>query len=221
MFDLLSKSPVFRGIKAEEIPILLNNVNYKIKRYQKGEVIALRDDPCNNLMIVIKGSVKGEMLDFSGKIIKIEDIEAPRAIASAFLFGNNNRLPVDVVANEEAHILLIHKASVIQLFQTNQVFLNNYLNSISDRAQFLSKKLYSLSFKTIKGKLAQYILSLSKPDQTKVYFPGTQQELSEFFGVTRPALARVLREMVDKKIIEVHRKEINIVNRQALIDQIH
>jgi hypothetical protein len=31
--------------------------------------------------------VKGEMTDYNGKTIKIEDIEAPRPLAVAFLFG--------------------------------------------------------------------------------------------------------------------------------------
>jgi CRP-like cAMP-binding protein len=217
MFDLLSKSPLFAGVIAEELPGLISKVNYQIKRYQKGEVIALREDSCNHLMIVMMGSVKGEMLDFSGKTIKIEDIEAPRAIASAFLFGKINRFPVDVIANEEVQLLLIPKSSVIQLFSENQIFLNNYLNSISNRAQFLSNRLYFLSFKTIKGKLAQFILSLSKSGNPHVSFPKTQQEMAEFFGVTRPALARVIGELEKEGVIQVKRKEITIIDREKLI----
>jgi len=217
MFDLLSKSTLFQGVRADQLSSLFGGINYQTKKYQKGEMIALRDDPCNHLMIVINGSVKGEMLDFSGKTIKIEDIEAPRAIASAFLFGKNNRLPVDIIANEDVQLLMIPKSSVIQLFRENQAFLNNYLNSISNRAQFLSNRLYFLSFKTIKGKLAQYILSLSQPGESHVTFTKTQQEMAEFFGVTRPSLARVIGELEREGVIQVVRKKITIINREKLI----
>ena len=216
MVDLLSKSPLFRGIDPEELSGLLSKTFYQIKRFKKGEVIALRGDPCNHLMIIITGSVKGEMLDYSGKTIKIEDIEAPRAIASAFLFGQNNTFPVDVIGNKAGELLVLPKDSVIQLFIENPVFLQNYLDSISNRAQFLSSRLYFLSFKTIKGKLAQYLLSLSKPGDQHVIFPKTQQEMAEFFGVTRPALARVMGELEKERIIQVERKKVSIINRDKL-----
>lgn len=216
MFDRLSNSQLFRGIDPEALSRLFSKTIYRIKKFKKGEVIVLREDPCNHLMILLKGSVKGEMLDFSGKTIKIEDIEAPRAIASAFLFGENNRFPVDVIGNEEGELLMLPKASVIQLFFDNPIFLQNYLDSISNRAQFLSTRLYFLSFKTIRGKLAQYILSLCKPEDQHVIFPKTQQEMAEFFGVTRPALARVMSELVKERMIRVKRKQVYITNREKL-----
>jgi CRP-like cAMP-binding protein len=181
------------------------------------QTIAIRDDEVQSLTIVLQGSVRGEMLDFSGKILKIEDIYAPRPISAAFLFGQNNRYPVDVISNEETMLLIIPKDSVLQLFQMSDVFLKNYLNAISNRAQFLSQRIWFLSFKTIKGKLAQYILNLAKPDKNQVTLPLTQKELAEFFGVTRPSLARALGELEKEKIINVKRREISIINRNLLL----
>ncbi|UCG28306.1 MAG: Crp/Fnr family transcriptional regulator [Bacteroidales bacterium] len=220
MFTILSQSPVFHGMEAGEIREILDKVNYRTKRYKKGKVIALRKEVCNDLMVIISGSVKGEMLDFSGKVIKIEDIEAPRVVASAFLFGRHNLFPVDIIANDEVEILVIPKSSVIQLMQKSRTFLINYLNVISDRAQFLSNKLFFLSFRTIRGKLAQFILSLSGKDNRQIRIPKTQKELAEIFGVTRPALARVLGEMEKERIIDVSRKQITILDRNRLSDLI-
>jgi hypothetical protein len=44
----------------------------------------------------------------------------------------------------------------------------------------------------------------------------SQQELAEYFGVTRPALAKVLYELADEGLIVVNRREIAILDRQAL-----
>lgn len=115
--EQLSQSPVFRGISPFEMESLLNDAQYQIKKYSKGDMVAFREDRCENLMIVLKGSVKGEMLDPSGKSIKIEDIMAPYPIASAFLFGQRNQFPVNVTANEEVEIFYLSKDSVIDLFQ--------------------------------------------------------------------------------------------------------
>ncbi|WP_101261228.1 Crp/Fnr family transcriptional regulator [Labilibaculum filiforme] len=217
LYQQLSQSPVFRGISPDEMENLLIDSQYQIKKFSKGDMLAFREDKCENLMIVLKGSVKGEMLDPSGKSIKIEDIMAPYPIASAFLFGQRNEFPVNVTANEEVEVFYLSKNSVIELFQKNKVFLTNYLNSISNRSQFLANKLMFLNFKTIKGKLANYLLKLAAPDKTFITLPKSQAEMANFFGVTRPSFARSLKEMEQEGLIEINRREIKILNRQKLI----
>lgn len=217
LYQQLSQSPVFRGISPDEMEYLLNDSQYQIKKFSKGELLAFREDKCENLMIVLKGSVKGEMLDPSGKSIKIEDIMAPYPIASAFLFGQKNKFPVNVTANEEVDVFYLSKNSVIDMFQKNKVFLTNYLNSISNRSQFLANKLMFLNFKTIKGKLANYILKLSAPNKTEITLPKSQSEMAQFFGVTRPSFARSLKEMEQEGLIKTNRREIKILNKQQLI----
>lgn len=218
MFIRLAKCPVFKGIAPELIEELISSVPYKLNKYEKEALIASRGEECNNLMIVFEGSVRGEMLDYSGKVLKVEDIFAPKPIAAAFLFGQSNKFPVDVIANTQVTILKITKESVLKLFQQNDVFLQNYLNAISNRAQFLSQRIWFLSFKTIKGKLAQYILNLLGENMRMITLPLTQKELAEFFGVTRPSLARALGEMEKEGLIEVNRKDITIIEKQGLID---
>jgi len=171
------------------------------------------------LCIIIQGSVKGEMVDFTGKIVKIEEMHAPMPIAHAFLFGEKNLFPVDVVALEDVKILFIPKDEVIRMLQSDNVVLGNYLNAISNRAQFLSSKLWFLSFRTIKEKVAQYLLGLTKESQAdKVLIQKSQGELAEFFGVTRPSLARVFTEMEHDGLILVQRKEIWIKDRSGLFN---
>lgn len=217
LYQQLSQSPVFRGISPEEMENLLSNAFYQIKKFSKGDMLAFREDKCENLMIVLKGSVKGEMLDPSGKTTKIEDIMAPYPIASAFLFGQRNQFPVNVTANEEVEVFYMAKDSVIELFQKNKTFLTNYLNSISNRSQFLANKLMFLNVKTIKGKLANYILKLAAPDKEVISMPKSQSEMAQFFGVTRPSFARSLKEMEHDGLIEINRREIKITDRQQLI----
>lgn len=218
MYNILSRSVLFKGIDPSLIEILFSDINYKVKKYNNEQLIASRDEEVSKLYIIINGSVRGEMLDYSGKILKVEDIHAPKPIVSAFLFGERNKFPVDVVACEETSLLCIPKESVVKLFQLNQVFLQNFLNAISNRAQFLSRRIWFLSFKTIKGKFAQYILNLAEKQGDNINLNMTQKELAEFFGVTRPSLARTIGEMEKSGIIEANRKLITILDKNSLIN---
>lgn len=221
MYNIISNSPFFRGLSPSEVESILGKISHSFKTFSKGQTIAQRDEEVKNLCIVVAGSVKGEMVDFSGKILKIEEMFAPQPIAHAFLFGERNRYPVDVIALEDCKILFIPKSDVIRMLQQSDVILRNYLNAISNRAQFLSNKLWFLSFKTIKEKVAHYLLSLSKSDsKATILLPKSHQELAEFFGVTRPSLARVFAELQDEGIITVNRREISIINRAKLLEMI-
>jgi CRP-like cAMP-binding protein len=217
MYEILTKSSLFRGLNADNIINLFELISIKEKKYQKDDIIAFHDDICRNLIIILEGSVKGEMIDFTGKTIKIEDIESPRTLAPAFLFGKNNRYPVTIVANNDVRILTIPRDAFVKLLQINEIVLKNYLDNISNRAQFLSNKIRFLSFQTIKGKIAHFILQLvKKTGSDNILLTKSQNELSELFGVTRPSIGRAIRELDNDGYIKADGRQISLLNKQGL-----
>ena len=106
-YTLLSQCPVFRGISAADAENLLKQVHFQLRKFLKDEIVVVAGESVANLNIVLSGSVRGEMIDYSGKTIKIEDVEAPKPLAAAFLFGQDNKFPVTVTANEKCSILVI------------------------------------------------------------------------------------------------------------------
>ncbi|MCG8578287.1 MAG: Crp/Fnr family transcriptional regulator [Bacteroidales bacterium] len=218
--EALTKCPLFKGIDYQELCQLLEKILYQVKKYEKNHMIAQSGEECRSLMIMLKGSVKGEMIDFSGKAIKIEDIEPPKPLAIAFLFGENNTCPVNIVANNSAEIFHLPKKSVISLMQLSSAFLNNFMNMISSKTQFLSDKIRFLSFQTIRGKIAHYLLQLAGPVDGEIMLSKSQEELANMFGVTRPSLGRALRDLHNEGIIEAKGKSVKILNREQLIMQL-
>lgn len=214
--ERLLHNPLFKGTSHEELINHFEGLSYQTKCFKKGDIIALQGEICNRLIIILKGSARGEMVDDSGRLIKIEDIAAPRALAPLFLFGTESRFPVEVTANEEIEVIQISKESVLKLFQRNERFLENYLNTSANYAKILSDKLFFLSFRSIKQKIASYLLRLPSTDDGKVVMDRSQQELSDYFGVSRPSLARELSHMQNEGLITVDRKQITILNKEKL-----
>lgn len=214
--EILCQSPIFRGISSVDLQELFNQIHYQVKKYQKNDLIAHGGEICDRLLIIQQGSVKAEMTDYSGKTIKIEDMIAPWPLATAFLFGKENRFPVTVTATSNVEMVLVAKPEFVKLLQLNALILNNYLNTISTRAQFLSQKLKFLSFKTIKQKIAHYLLEKSGDRLQTVEIQQSQGQLAEMFGVARPSLARTLGEMVQEGLIEVQRGSIKILDKERM-----
>ena len=218
MIPVLINNPLFRGITPEKLSANLEEISFHTRSYKKWEILARQGDVCNRLVILTKGSVRGEMIDYSGRLIKVEDIAAPRAIAPLFLFGEENRYPVEVTANEPTEVIEIPKTSVLELFRKNEQFLENYMNLSANYARTLSDKLFFMSFKTIRQKIASYLLRLYKQQQQlHITLDRSQQELSDYFGVSRPSLARELAHMQEDGLLTADRKQITILQKEELV----
>jgi len=214
--SLLADAPLFRGLSEAEIETILNEVHHRLRRFSAGSLVAQSGEPVISMIIVTEGIVKGEMVDYAGRVIKIEDITAPGALAAAFIFGKRNRYPVNVVAVSDGELLIIEKTEFLRLLKRNEVILVNFLDMISNRSQFLSEKIKFLNFKTIKGKLAFFILQKAGKDGTSVNIGMTQSDLAEFFGVARPSVARALGDMEESGYISARGKIIIIIDREGL-----
>jgi CRP-like cAMP-binding protein len=217
-YSLLSKAPLFKGMTPDKVKIILSAVPFRLKKFQSGLMISQSGEPVNALIVVISGVVKGEMVDYEGRVIKIEDIPAPGALASAFMFGSRNRFPVNVVAVSDGELLLIEKHDFLKLLMMSDILLINFLEMISNRSHFLSEKIKFLNFKTIKGKLANYILEKAGKESLLVTLGMTQNELADFFGVARPSVARALGDLEKEGYIEAKGKIIRIINKIGLAD---
>jgi len=217
IIELLQECTLFRGMSYGEIDRALSGHLGRIKRYPKGTLIAQAGEEVSSLQILLEGSVKGEMVDYTGKVIKIEDIAPPRPLAPAFLFGSRNRYPVNISAGEDVRLLSIPRDGFLRMLQESEQVLVNFIDIVSSRGQFLSSKIKFLSFTTIKGKLAQYLLDLSEQNaSSKLVLPHSQSQLPELFGVTRPSIGRAIGEFNLEGIIRAEGKKVEILDHAGL-----
>lgn len=217
LIELLTDCNLFRGMNTMEISSVLSGHLGRLKNYPRGTLVAQAGEEVRFLHILIQGSVKGEMVDYTGKVIKIEDIIPARPLAPAFLFGKQNSYPVNITTGEDALLLSIPRDSFLSILQQSEKVLLNFINIVSSRGQFLSNKIKFLSFTTIKGKLAQYLLDLSLQNGSMNFtLPHSQSQLSELFGVARPSIGRAIGELNQDGIIRTEGKQVEIRDRNSL-----
>lgn len=214
-FKTLVKFKLFKGISEDELENLFGKIKYEIKKFKKNDVVFFREEKVDGLFIVIMGLLSAEMLKSNGDVQKIENLSNGDIIGSAFIFGEDNNLPVDLIVLEEGMLLHIDKNNLLQAFNTNEKFLINFLDEISDKTQFLSNKVWkSFNNKTIKEKVLDYILENTQSN--KVIFKHSIKELAELFGVSRPSLSRVISEFVEDEILKRDGKNKFILNKEKI-----
>ncbi|MGL4633416.1 MAG: Crp/Fnr family transcriptional regulator [Cetobacterium sp.] len=200
-FSFLKKITLFKDIEESEIKEIFKAISFDIKKFEKDDIVFFRGDTLDGISIVINGNLSAEMLKDTGDVQKIENLSTGDLIASAFIFGENNIIPVDLIALEKTEVLHIDKRNLLKLFNLKETILINFLNEISDKTQFLSNKVWkSFNSKTIREKMLDYIEQNKVED--KVLFKHSIKELSEMFGVSRPSLSRVISEFVEEGVLE-------------------
>ena len=214
----LSACPICSTLNIESQEDFLLDLKCTIKAHPKNELIIRQGDVCDALYMLMSGSVKTEMITENGSLLGIEIIKAPRPLAPAFLFSDNNHFPVDVTTLDEVEIMRIPKEEIMRLMMTNPDFMKQFLTHNSNRTQFLTNRLQLLSIKTIKGKLAHFLLEQATENKKTFTLNRNQTEMADFFGVARPSLARSLSEMVQEGIISINKKEFTILDTKRLRD---
>jgi len=217
IIEILSDCSLFKGMSGKEITEALSASSGRIRSYPKDTLLAQAGEEVHHLQIILEGSVKGEMVDYEGKVIKIEDIGPARPLAPAFLFGSQNRYPVNITAAGDVKLISIPRDRFLVILQSSKSVLVNFVDIVSSRGQFLSSKIKFLSFTTIKGKLAQYLLDLSaKLESDSFSMPSSQSQLSELFGVARPSIGRAMSELNHEGIIRTNGREVSILDHAKL-----
>lgn len=219
MIETIAKCPLFNDISHVEIEKIVKETYHQVKSYRAGDVIAFQGDKVERLIIIYRGVARGEMVDFTGKTVVIEELPSPKPLAPAFIFGQKNVYPVNIISQTDAETIQIPKGEFVKMMQNNSKLLTNFMNNISGRAQFLTTKIKFLTFNTIKGKFAFYLLNHQKNEDTVVVeLPSSQAKIAELFGVARPSLARAIREMHNDGVIKAEAKTIRILDKKALVD---
>lgn len=184
---------LFANAERNDIDRFLQNTSSKIKLYEKGDIVALQNSPCKSLMLLCEGSLSARMSNIEGKEIIIENLHAPEILAPAFLYGSENKFPVTLRAEENVRIWLLSRDAFLNLMETSPIILSNFIQNISDRSIFLSKKLNEFALQNLSTRIISYLKN--KGEISNI------QEVAFIMGVARPSLSRTIQAMVEQKLL--------------------
>ena len=207
----LTKVSLFKGLTPGKIAKCLTEADFKIKEYKKNEIVFFRGDILKKIIIILKGAARGEMQKFNGDTIVIGEMKAGEVLASAFLFGENNIFPVDLITLENSQLLFFDKEKYLDIIHSDKKLLLNFITEISNKSQYLSKRIwFNFTHKTIEEKVLSYIKENAQDD--KIKFLPSISALAKKFEVTRPALSREISSLCKRKILKKIENNVYIIN---------
>lgn len=210
------KIPLFRNFTLKMQEEFLDKLEYTVEEYPKGKTIIYQGTTCNALHILLKGKLNVDVQDVSGNNVRVETIQAPRTFATPHIFSDKNLFPATFTVEEEVVLIKASKESVFALMQSMPLFLHNFLCVSTGCNKCTMTRLRVLSFRGIRSRFIYYLFEHQKKDSDLVEMEHTQEQLAEYFGVTRPALSKEIRKLADEGFISVSRGKVRILNKAAL-----
>ena len=217
----LEENEFFNNLNHEEIEKLILNIEYSVKTYKKGTIIATEDDKCNSLGFVLDGAVEIQRIYLSGKQIVLKRLSNGDVFGEALIFSKKSNYPSTVVAFSECKVLYISKADILRLCTMDERVLGNFMSALSNKILMLNSKIKSIAFKSVKHKVINFILEQAKMQESEtIKLKESKEEIASAMGIPRPSLSRELMNLRDLKYIEFDRNIIKILKIDELEEEL-
>lgn len=217
----IKKNQLFIGLNNETIKNVLKEIKYYIKTYSKGEIIANEDDECRSLSLLLSGTVEIQRLYSNGKYIVLSRLFEGDVFGEALVFSKARTYPATVIALSECKVIFINKNDVLKICSNEEKILENFVSLLSDKVFILNSKIKSISFKSIRQKVINYILNEAKEQKSNyIILKNTKEEIASLLGIPRPSLSRELINLRDMNYIEFNRKKITILDIESLEEEL-
>ena len=210
------RSPLFLGIRPEDMEGMLGCIGYYVREYKKGEIIAFEAETINHVGVVLKGSVDMIKEDVWGNRTMLLRSYVEDVFGETFACGEDSLSVVTFVAAEDSKVMFLsfcrvmHTCTHACIF--HQTLIENMVRIIARKNRELMRKIEVVSKKTLREKILAY-LSIQSQTQgaSRFEIPLGRVEWAEYMCADRSALPRDLAKMKDEGLIDYQRNSFEIL----------
>ena len=194
--------------------IIFNNTNinpklYKIRKYKKGDIIFEDGETCDRIGFLESGSISIVTNTYLGNEYEINNISDNVFFGTYLLFSNKPTYLGTAIANKQSVVYYFTKDNILKAFE-DKVFLQNYLNMISNSSLVLQNKIKVLSQKSIREKILFILYQNYHTTGNSSYYIKSKEQLAHLINVERPSLSRELINLQNEGIITFDRYKITL-----------
>jgi CRP-like cAMP-binding protein len=209
--DLLLGMELFSGLAKKDLIHLFGLSDHGIEHYDKGQIVHIQNEVCLSMDVILQGRLSVQKINEEGNVLKVAEFTAGDTIGANLLFATDNAYPMTIMAESDATILRVPRELVLAFSQQSSSFTAALLAEVSNKALILTGKIDTLSFKTIRQRIMDYLhyqYHIQRSDVIKLDM--SKKDLAEKFGVHRTSLSRELSKMRADGLIEFDAQTITI-----------
>ena len=211
----LSELTVFQDLTAREMEDL-NRIT-TMSSVQKGRVFYRPEEPGEVLFILKEGRVQLYRISPEGKKLVITTLGEHTLFGEMALLGTKMHNTF-AEAVEDCLICVMIRTDLERLILSRPQVALRILEITGKRLRDAEERLESMAFKGIPARLASLLLRLSSEQNSDEVTGLTHQDLAESVGTYRETATQVLNDLKSQGLIEIGRKRIQLLDKEALFE---
>lgn len=218
---VLAHCPLFAGIDPAELQIMLGCLNPEVRRYRKHELVTVEGERFLGVGVVLAGRASVTKESVAGNRVILSTLQPGDLFGEMVAFSGRKGWPATILAQQEATVFFLPPAKIVgncpRQCPSHRRLILNMLRIISEKALQLNRKVEHLTIKTLRGKIAVFLLEKAKEAGTTTFMlPFNRNELAEYLNVARPSLSRELGRLKAEGVIDFHGASVKIIDAEAL-----
>lgn len=211
--SLLAGIPYFRALADDGLRSVAQGVI--VRHYSAGEVVFIEGNPGRGLHLVVEGLCKIYHLSPEGREHILHLLE-PGDFCNEVSAVDGGPNPANLAAVEDSTVWVITKDAMDNLRQQYPTLNDVIIQNLAQHCRHLVKRIYTVSFLSVTGRLAAFLLREGRNGTTLDRHRWTHDEIAAHLGTVREMVVRSFRELEQAKLIAFDRHQIKILDRTGL-----
>lgn len=217
LHDILLQFPLFYGIAKDDLDNIVSHIKFDFSKLQGGCVIARDGEVCDRLIMITHGCIEAKTTAFDNGYWVCEALEAPFLIQPHRLFGLSQRFSTTFYTKTECNLISLAKVEVVMLLENFELFRLNYINSLALMAQKGNDIPWRHHGMNVREKVCEFFIQrVTKPAGGKE-FHILMTRLAQELNYTRLEVSKVLNQMENEGLLELHRGRVVIPHIERLV----
>ena len=217
MYDVIMDLPLFQGISRAQVSAFLEKTQVESINAERGALIRPSGAAGDSLLYVISGTVQMQWTNDAGDI-EICFTQGPRSLLGAsHLFGMVRQTPYSVRALTKSSFIKIDKMQYLDLLQTQHVYLLNFINYLSLRAQKPLSQLAAITDDVPLSLLRTLIGTVTPTTAADIELKLSVSTLSRSCNMETSALRLRLEALERRGLIKLGKDSIAVSDRSAFL----
>jgi CRP-like cAMP-binding protein len=171
----------------------------RMVNFSDGNLIFSQGDEQTPVYFVSRGSARIFRANREGREQTLSYINPGQAFNIPTVFIDDSRSPANAAAFGNSDLLAISQNDFRRLVSENPEIELAVLKDLSQRLLHLTNLVHDISLRTVRGRLAHFILSQAK--STAIPTNWTQEQIAGQLGTSREVVSRAFRSLIQDGLI--------------------
>lgn len=212
---ILQGIPYFQGLDREALDVVAQEM--VVRHFKAGEIVFLANDTGAGLHLVVEGTCKVYYLSPEGREHILYILE-PGDFCNEVSAVDGGPNPANFAAIDDSIVWVVTRVALLKLRNRYPVLNEVVIVHLAKHCRQLVQRVYDLSFRSVTGRLARFLLEHSDTHNQLNRSRWTQEEIAAYLGTVREMVARSFKELRQTKLIKFNRYQIEILDREGLRD---